>query len=762
MTQRRDLPQSALIWVESTPAEQRVEPGDQAVFAIVVENRSTDAQQQTIAIGGISIEWARIDFNTRGRAFPQERRSGTVTISVPADAEPGVRDVAIVARASGEESAAAAKLDILATDPLPLAPGMTLRPVAVDVDAGGEERRIQLDIRNVGARDAEYALTVSGLEAGWHRLSERLSIAAGGAGEAELWLRAPASASDDAHRFVVRVAAAETPEVFTEASGELRVSAAEEQSEPPAATPPRVEPRPATPAAPPTPVAPPPVDTRPLAEDEFETAVRPPDVLLAPGTAFRFGAQKVLQQAIVTIQNRSRIQERYVIEVSGLPESWYALTATDISLDAGDTQQVPMRISPHPGPEHPAGEYHFRVRVAPHGYPDAATDIVAVLNVEGVEAFEARIDPPQATGRTVRYQLTLRNTGTRPIQLATTGSDPEQRCKFRIAYASGIEAGREVTIPVTVGARRNRFVGSLETFDFRLHSAPPEGDEAGRSIDARFIHKPFFSKRVPVLVGFYAVLTVIVAFLFFWSPPHVRGFFEWSGCKINGSGQECQEHGQRIAEVDGEVVEVAVSEGDFVREGDRLFVVRSGEGDQADQFEIVATSDGQVTEVVPVEGDTIEQGQLILRYEDATFPPPSTATPGSTATPEPTATVQTPGTTTSTPEPTVPPLVSAECLNNPARTSGVPGLRVGVDAYVDDRSNIRSGPEVADNKIGQIQLDSVPAAQQEEARRVRISGGPECGSDFTWWQIRSDFYDITEGWLVELDGEGNVNLSPEP
>ena len=362
MTQRRDLPQSGLIWVGATPAEQRVDPGDQAVFAIVVENRSTDAQQQTIAIGGIPIEWARIDFDTRGRAFPQERRSGTVTISVPAEAEPGVRDVAIVAHAGGEESAAAAKLDILATAPLPLAPGLTLRPVAVDVDAGGEERRIQIDIRNVGALDAEYALSVSGLQAGWQRLTEHLRIAAGGAGEAELWLRAPAAAPGGAHRFVVRVAAAETPEVFTEASGELRVSAAEQPSGPPAASPPRAEPRPmtpSTPAPPPVPIAPPPPDVRPLAEEEFETAVRPPDVLLAPGTSFRFGAQEVLQQAIVTIQNRSRIQERYVIEVSGLPESWYALTANDISLDAGDTQQVPMRLSPHPGPEHPAGEYHF-------------------------------------------------------------------------------------------------------------------------------------------------------------------------------------------------------------------------------------------------------------------------------------------------------------------------------------------------------------------------------------------------------------------
>ena len=73
VTQRRDLPQSALIWVESTPAEQRVEPGDQAVFAIVVENRSTDAQQQTIAIGGIPSS-GRGSTSTRAAAL--SRRSG--------------------------------------------------------------------------------------------------------------------------------------------------------------------------------------------------------------------------------------------------------------------------------------------------------------------------------------------------------------------------------------------------------------------------------------------------------------------------------------------------------------------------------------------------------------------------------------------------------------------------------------------------------------------------------------------------------------
>jgi uncharacterized membrane protein len=759
VTQRRDLPQSAEIWVEATPAEQRVEPGDQAVWAIAVENRSSGAQQQSIAIGGVPSDWTQIQFDTRGRAFPQERRNGTVTISVPLDADPGVREIAIVARADGAESTAAATLEVLATEARPLEPGLNLQPAVLEVDAGGDERRVQVDVRNVDARDAEYALSVSGLAAGWHRMTERLRIPAGGSGEAELWLRAPASARGGALRFAVHVALADDPEVFTDASGELRVTAVEEPADRP--LPEAAPPRPEPPAeGPPIPVPPPPVEVRPLAEDEFETVVRAPDVLLAPGTAFRFGEGDVLQQAILTIQNRSRITERYVIEVSGLPDRWYALTADDISLEAGDTQQVPMRLSPRPGPEHPAGEYHFRIRVMPHGYPDAAADIVAVLNVEGVESYEQRIDPPQAMGRTVRYQLTLRNTGTRPVQLETAGSDPEGRVKFRIAYAPEIEAGREVTIPLTVGAKRNRFVGSPETFDFRLHSVPTEADpdEAGRTLDARFIHRPYLSKRVPVLASFYFVLTVLVVFLFFWAPPHVVGFFHWSGCKIDSSGQECQPQGQRIADVQGEVVEVSVQQGDFVREGDRLFLVQRGEGDDAEQFEVLATQDGQIVEVLPTTGDTIAEGDLIARYEDAELPAPSTATP------EPTATIETPGTTTptATAPATPPPAVAAACVNDAAQSSQVPGLRVGSDAYADDRSNIRSGPGIENDRIGQIQIDSVPADQREDARRVRIIGGPECGSDFTWWQIRSEFYDIADGWLVELDGEGNVNVSPEP
>ena len=64
------------------------------------------------------------------------------------------------------------------------------------------------------------------------------------------------------------------------------------------------------------------------------------------------------------------------------------------------------------------------------------------------------------------------------------------------------------------------------------------------------------------------------------------------------------------------------------------------------------------------------------------------------------------------------------------------------------------------NRIGQVKLDEEAARDHLAARRMTLIGGPFCGTQFIWWQIRSDFYRIGRGWVVEVDAEGKVNLSP--
>jgi len=533
-TERR---QSAAIWVDAVPVEQRVRPGEQAVFAIGVENRGASAQTQEVTIEGLPPAWVKIDYDSRSVAFPRERRSGTARVSVPIDAEAGRHEFEIVARAGSEEASAKAVIDVQSVDMRPLAPGLSLTPTSIEMVAGQGEERLRIEVRNVGSRETEYRPSVEGLASNWYRLAPPIRIAAGATVITELWLAPPRTAEAGSHRFSVRFQATDFPDVSDDISGELRVRPAVDEGAPSNGP---VSGGASTPVPPPPPPPPPPPigDTTPVVPVEDESPVLPPDAQLAPSTQFRFGAGRVSEQAMLTVQNRSRIRERYEVAVLGLPEDWYTITADDVSLEAGATQQIPLRLSPHPGPEYPAGEYHFRVRIAPRGFPQAATEIQAILTIEGVEAFELRLEPPQATGRTVSYQMTLRNTGTRPLQLDVDGSDPEGRVKFKVPAIPEVDAGREVTLPLVVGARRGGIIGSPETFDFRVNARPAGTTAGGRTFDARLVHKPMLSRRVPVIAGFFGALIASVLLLVAWAPRHVEGFAHWGGCKVH-NGPEC-------------------------------------------------------------------------------------------------------------------------------------------------------------------------------------------------------------------------------
>ena len=675
MTSESDRPQSSALWVDVVPADQRVRPGDQVVFAFGVENRGGLAQSQTVAIEGIPPAWLTLDYDTRSIAFPRERRNGTVRVAIPVDADSRTYRFFVIARADAQESSATASLHVDAVEARPLAPGLTLTPSTLELTAGQPEQLLRVEVRNVGSRDTEYQGTVEGLPASWVRIAPSVRVSPGASVVSELWIGPPRSAEAGSRRFRVRFQAAGFAEVFEDAAGELRVLAPPEEPRAGAASarPPGTLERASSAGGP---------SSTPIAVSRGEETEQPtvlaPDAQLAPGSHFRFGGERVSEQAIITVQNRSRVRERYLIEVLGLPDGWYTLTAGDVNLEPGAAQQIPLRLSPRPGPEHPAGEYQFRIRIAPHGYPQAATELDALLLMEGIDAFEVRVEPAQASGRSVPFQMTLRNTGTRPALLEVEGTDPEGRCKFTIPVIPEIEAGGERTVPITVGARRNRFIGSPETFDFRVRAFPAGVPAAtGKSYPARLVHTPFLSRRVPVVVGFYLALIALLFLVIAWSPPHVEGFMHWGGCKIH-NGPEC-----------GAVAAVA-------------------------------------------------------------------------ATPTPTAT--TPPTSTPTATSTTGASAAAVCTNDPTHSSSLAALQVGATAYADDRSNIRSSPEVTadnSNRVGQVRLQDAPAIDQLAARKMVILDGPTCGADLIWWRIRSDYYGV-EGWVVERDGTGDLNLSPTP
>jgi uncharacterized membrane protein len=502
--------QSPLLRVTIEPPSQRVRAGDQAVFVITLENRSEEAQTQSISIGGIGPDWYRLEFDSQRLAFPREQRSANLYVSVPSNATPGNFQVEVMA--SGGSASSRATCDLEVTPAAGQGSGggggggrqqqrslsaeaavITLTPsevVWMNEQQGFE--RLVMRVRNPGPVNAEYALNVDGLERGWYTVPSRVRVPAGQTMDYELRLEPPARARPGDYAFTLNSRVEGVPATETQVAGKLTVGSTERAQ------------------AGQRGVAPLTSDQQPVEPRVASEPALPPEISLSPRTSFRFAQGEVAAQAILTVQNRSRLIERYVVTMSGLSEEWYTFTTTEVRLEPGGSTQIPLRLTPKVTADYPAGNYDFRIRVAPVSYPDSFAEVGGVVTIAGVASFDARLTPAQTSGRKEKFKLTLLNTGGVPLSLWLEASDPEGLCKFKYPPPPNLEPGQEAVVPIWVGANRQGFAGSPKRLDFRLRVSPAGGtSQQARSFDARFVHTPFLGGK---MLG-YAFLLAIIAMI---------------------------------------------------------------------------------------------------------------------------------------------------------------------------------------------------------------------------------------------------------
>ena len=576
------LPQSPEIHLSITPETQTVKPGQQAAFVVAVENTSREAQAQSIELSGLPDAWYEIEFDSKSRAFPGERRVANIVISAPASASGGTYEFTIAVLAGASESSVKASVEVPSAAPEPTfiepAPEPEPEPVAVGalepepsleaIDApevtgapafaeahavaepspvveapapqpvyvapivsleggliiwrgqGQAPERKLLTIRNPGDDETDYVLEVQGLDAPWYSLLASARVGAGQELRTDLTIHPPEGARQQDYPFRIAVRVDGHPDLRGEASGWLSLPSS---SAAPAAAPvPTTAPGPVEPVAP-SPA--PPAADRPA----------PPDVAISPRQAFRFDASEAVAQALVTVTNRSRVRERYRIVISGIPEDWYRLSDTDVRLDPAENKQVSLRLSPVTGPGLPAGEYEFLVRAVPDGMPEYYGEALGVLSIVGAAKFDARLEPLQAEGSSRNFTVKVLNTGDMPLSIVLDPSDPEGRCKFKIPAARPLDPGQEGHIQLKVSAKRNSFVGPRETFDFRVHVVN-EGGEAQSAhdrFDGRFVHRPKIPWRAVFLTGFFAAVAGVIFLLVWLASPAFEDAANWVGCQLD-------------------------------------------------------------------------------------------------------------------------------------------------------------------------------------------------------------------------------------
>ncbi len=496
--------QSPQLYVDVAPDALHVEHGNEGVFLITIENRGREAQAQTLDIAGLPAGWYTVEFDARRRVFPGERRTASLLVKVPGEAEAAHFDFGVTVRAGSDQSTVACQLDVTvpgqAPPPRPVEtpqrpaatpPGLTLTPQNVEWrgEAQGAET-ITVTVRNVDSEDATYRLSAWGVPETWCTLAEQVNVPARQGVDVPITVNPPGQARYGNYTLTVVATLASDEQIRGEGSMTFIVSAP---------APRQTQQRTVSPIA---------VEEPPPEEERTGPPAMPPEVRLGPRSSFRFGPGEVTSQATITITNQSALIERYQILIRGVDENWYQIDTQEVSLQPGASQSVPLRLTPRVGPQFPAGDYSFRVRVAPLRYPDSFAEVAGTLSIAGTVSFDARLTPAQTTGRKEKFKLTLVNTGGLPLSPWLEASDPQGMCKFKYEAPSNLEVGEETVVPIWVGANRQGFEGSPRTYDFRLRVSPAgEGSSAARSFDARFVHQPFLSARM----FFWSIVLMLVA-----------------------------------------------------------------------------------------------------------------------------------------------------------------------------------------------------------------------------------------------------------
>ena len=537
------MPQSPLIQVSLDPQSRSVGPGERAEFIITAENTGTEPQAQSVELTGLPDAWYTISFDVSERALPGEKRNGRLVISVPSTINSGNYDFDVAVLSGSAESSASGSIAVSSALPEPqpesvqseaspaapsaaeTAEAVAAMPV-VTLEAGlviwrgqGQQpERKLLTISNPGSVEADYQLTVEGLEPAWYTVLNRIRVGAGQQLQTDFTIHPPAGARQQDYPYRIYVSVEGRPDLRSEGSGWLAIPGAGGVTAPAPAAVPEA---PAVSAAPLRPARP--------------EGVSPPDVVLSPRSNFSFGRAEAVAQALVTVYNRSKVRERYRISINGIPEDWYRLSDSDVRLDPGENRQVSLRLAPITGPSTPAGEYEFLVRAVPDGMEEYFGEALGVISITGVPKYEARLDPLEAEGTRKDYSVRVENTGDTTLRLTLDPTDPESRCKFKVPETRTVDPGQVGLLQMRVGAKRNGFVGAPETFDFRVRIESEEPDVLTNkdTFDGRFVHHPKIPYRTVFIFCFVCALVGFVFLLVWLFSPTFERAGNWIGCQLD-------------------------------------------------------------------------------------------------------------------------------------------------------------------------------------------------------------------------------------
>lgn len=220
-------------------------------------------------------------------------------------------------------------------------------------------------------------------------------------------------------------------------------------------------------------------------------------------------------KSTIAIHNRSSIVDQFTIQIEGLDEAWFELSASSVKLFPGDQESVTLTLHPPRDAASKAGKYPFSVKVSSVDDPSEVATELGALEIRPYHEVMAELSPARREARReAQFDLTVRNRSNTNEVVRLAAADAEAACEFRLERDElRIPAGESERVSLRVWAKRRRLLGAKRQCSFTV-SAESASDPA---IAKRLVGQVAFLPAIPpwvITVGIPLLLVVGAALWF--------------------------------------------------------------------------------------------------------------------------------------------------------------------------------------------------------------------------------------------------------
>lgn len=227
--------------------------------------------------------------------------------------------------------------------------------------------------------------------------------------------------------------------------------------------------------------------------------------------------------AELSITNTTETDERFVVEVTGTPESWVRIDRPTPLVDAMDTSFVLINFKPLRLPSSTPGDYDVKIRVYPKDKPRDLLEGTLTLTVLPYGGFGMALEELEITTGE-RFHLVLHNQGSARLPLTIKGTDRERALAFRLANTQMVlEPDQRRVVEGEVRPISRPLFGKAQVYDYELVVQSQDHARYIVAVGGRLLARPSMPRWLPLLLAsimaFVGLVVLVALVLLLRTPP---------------------------------------------------------------------------------------------------------------------------------------------------------------------------------------------------------------------------------------------------